>query len=274
MEYLRGILIGGFPWIPLGNTMVTLLPIAQLASLVGVYGLSLFVALLNAGFAVGGDRDRAGRRTIAAATSIADRCRVGVGRASRLASNTLTQGDADQGRPDPGQHRADRQVESGARRHDPRPLPAAVAAGRRQGRAVPDLAGVVHAVLFRGRARQATSCARMVARAGHAAAARQRRDRAGESADRYYNSAFMLDPGGRDRGGLSEDAPRAVRRVRAVPAAAVLRRSAGRSGVGVLAGHARDHAAGRRAHGQHGDLLRGDVSRRCSAKRCARAASC
>ena len=52
MEYLRGILIGGFPWIPLGNTMVTLLPIAQLASVVGVYGLSLFVALLNAGFAV------------------------------------------------------------------------------------------------------------------------------------------------------------------------------------------------------------------------------
>ncbi len=50
LEYLRGILIGGFPWIPLGNTMVTLLPIAQLASLVGVYGLTIFVALLNTGF--------------------------------------------------------------------------------------------------------------------------------------------------------------------------------------------------------------------------------
>ena len=52
MEYLRGILFGGFPWIPLGNAMVTLLPVAQLASVVGVYGLSLFVALVNAGFAV------------------------------------------------------------------------------------------------------------------------------------------------------------------------------------------------------------------------------
>jgi apolipoprotein N-acyltransferase len=50
MEYLRGILIGGFPWIPLGNTMVTLLPLAQLASITGVYGLSLVVALVNVGF--------------------------------------------------------------------------------------------------------------------------------------------------------------------------------------------------------------------------------
>ncbi len=56
MEYLRGILIGGFPWIPLGNTMVTLLPIAQLASVAGVYGLSLFVALLNTGFALARSR--------------------------------------------------------------------------------------------------------------------------------------------------------------------------------------------------------------------------
>jgi apolipoprotein N-acyltransferase len=51
-EYLRGYLFGGFPWIPLGNSMVTLLPVAQLASALGVYGLSLFVALVNAGFAV------------------------------------------------------------------------------------------------------------------------------------------------------------------------------------------------------------------------------
>ena len=52
LEYLRGHLFGGFPWIPLGNTMITLLPVAQLASLLGVYGLSLFVGLVNAGFAV------------------------------------------------------------------------------------------------------------------------------------------------------------------------------------------------------------------------------
>src|SRR5689334_23099973 len=52
MEWLRGIVLGGFPWIPLGNTMVTLLPIAQLASVIGVLGLSWFVATLNAGFAI------------------------------------------------------------------------------------------------------------------------------------------------------------------------------------------------------------------------------
>jgi apolipoprotein N-acyltransferase len=51
LEYVRGHLFGGFPWIPLGNTMITLLPVAQLASLLGVYGLSLFVGLVNAGFA-------------------------------------------------------------------------------------------------------------------------------------------------------------------------------------------------------------------------------
>ncbi len=46
----------------------------------------------------------------------------------------------------------------------------------------------------------------------------------------YYNAGFMLDTGGRHRRGLSKDAPRAVRRIRAVSAAAVLRRTAGRSG--------------------------------------------
>lgn len=51
-EYLRGHLFGGFPWIPLGNAVVTLLPVAQLASLAGVYGVSLFLALVNALFAI------------------------------------------------------------------------------------------------------------------------------------------------------------------------------------------------------------------------------
>lgn len=62
-EYLRGHLFGGFPWIPLGNAVVTLLPVAQLASLGGVYGLSLFLAFVNALFAlalVGSARARAG----------------------------------------------------------------------------------------------------------------------------------------------------------------------------------------------------------------------
>ena len=47
-EYLRGYLFGGFPWVPLGNSQVTVLPVAQLASVLGVYGLSALVAYVNA----------------------------------------------------------------------------------------------------------------------------------------------------------------------------------------------------------------------------------
>ena len=50
-EFARGILFGGFPWVPLGNSQVTVLPVAQLASVFGVYGLSALVAMVNAGLA-------------------------------------------------------------------------------------------------------------------------------------------------------------------------------------------------------------------------------
>ena len=85
LEYLRGTyLFGGFPWIPLGNTMVTLLPIAQLASVVGVVGLSVFVALLNTGFAIaamsnGPQASGRGRGHVGS-----DRRGVGVGRHAAL----------------------------------------------------------------------------------------------------------------------------------------------------------------------------------------------
>ena len=50
-EFFRGYLFGGFPWVPLGNSQVTVLPVAQLASLLGVYGLSALVAFVNAAIA-------------------------------------------------------------------------------------------------------------------------------------------------------------------------------------------------------------------------------
>jgi len=50
-EFLRGHALSGFPWVPLGNSQVTVLPVAQLASVVGVYGLSALVALVNAALA-------------------------------------------------------------------------------------------------------------------------------------------------------------------------------------------------------------------------------
>ena len=98
MEYLRGIVFGGFPWIPLGNTMVTLLPIAQLASALGVYGLSLFVAFVNVGFAaaalsppsLSASADRA--RLIAAGGTLALVAAVSVWGGLRLAGNELTGG--------------------------------------------------------------------------------------------------------------------------------------------------------------------------------------
>jgi apolipoprotein N-acyltransferase len=97
-EYLRGIVLGGFPWIPLGNTMVTLLPIAQLASVTGVFGLSLFVAFVNVGFALaamgppspGGTTDRG--RWIAAGATVAAIAVISVWGGMRLSSNSLTNG--------------------------------------------------------------------------------------------------------------------------------------------------------------------------------------
>jgi apolipoprotein N-acyltransferase len=50
-EYLRGLMFGGFPWVPLGNSQVTTLPVAQLASVFGVYGLSALVASVSAALA-------------------------------------------------------------------------------------------------------------------------------------------------------------------------------------------------------------------------------
>jgi apolipoprotein N-acyltransferase len=46
-EFLRGYLFGGFPWVPLGNSQVTVLPIAQLASVAGVYGVSALLAFVS-----------------------------------------------------------------------------------------------------------------------------------------------------------------------------------------------------------------------------------
>ena len=52
-EFLRGYLFGGFPWVPLGNSQVTVLPVAQLASVLGVYGLSALVAFVSSVIAYG-----------------------------------------------------------------------------------------------------------------------------------------------------------------------------------------------------------------------------
>ena len=105
----------GFPWALLGYSQITWLPIAQLASITGVYGLSLLLALTGASAAyllV----TRGSRRLIVAgsvaALVLAIGC-VGAMAPARLSAPQVRGTGA--GRRAPGEHRAGRQVESGAR---------------------------------------------------------------------------------------------------------------------------------------------------------------
>jgi apolipoprotein N-acyltransferase len=93
-EYFRGFLFGGFPWVPLGNSQVEVLPVVQLASVLGVYGVSALVALVNA--AIGFALLTSGReRMVATATAAMVLVTVGVWGSWRVADGTLTR----QGRP-------------------------------------------------------------------------------------------------------------------------------------------------------------------------------
>ena len=63
-EFFRGVALGGFPWVLLGDSQVTELSVAQLASVVGVYGVSGLVAFINATIAYA--TLATGRRRVAA----------------------------------------------------------------------------------------------------------------------------------------------------------------------------------------------------------------
>ena len=87
-EFSRGYLFGGFPWVPLGNSQVTVLPVAQLASVFGVYGLSALVAFVNAAIAYA-VRSCGRNRIIAIATTVVVLAGVGGWGARRVVAGSL-----------------------------------------------------------------------------------------------------------------------------------------------------------------------------------------
>jgi apolipoprotein N-acyltransferase len=70
-EYGRGWIGGGFPWALLGSSQATVLPVAQLASVTGVYGLSWLVALVGTAASVMVLTPRRGHRIGVAAVGAA-----------------------------------------------------------------------------------------------------------------------------------------------------------------------------------------------------------
>jgi apolipoprotein N-acyltransferase len=88
-EYLRGYFLTGFPWVPLGNSQVTVLPVAQLASVLGVYGLSALVAYISATLAFALVTSGS-RRVLAVATAAVVLIGVGGWGVWRIAAGSLT----------------------------------------------------------------------------------------------------------------------------------------------------------------------------------------
>ena len=88
-EMGRTYILDGFPWELLGYSQSTMLPIAQLASVVGVYGLSGLVALVSAAIAYSTLVRSAARWRVAAAVA-AIVLAVGVWGAFRIRNSALT----------------------------------------------------------------------------------------------------------------------------------------------------------------------------------------
>jgi len=106
-ELGRTYLLTGFPWVLLGYSQTRVLPIAQLASLIGVFGLSMLVAAVNSALAIA-VVGRFRPRWVAPAAAVAIVLLVAVWGRQRMARGELTregeavsvglvQGNVDQG---------------------------------------------------------------------------------------------------------------------------------------------------------------------------------
>ncbi len=88
-EYGRLTIFGGFPWVLLGYSQVTVLPVAQLAAVTGVFGLSWLVAMVSAA-AAHAALARDTRRWVPLAATLAGVAVIAVAGQSRLSDNRLT----------------------------------------------------------------------------------------------------------------------------------------------------------------------------------------
>ena len=66
LEYFRGIFLTGFPWEPLGASLVSVLPLIQASDIVGTGGVTFFVVMVNLSLWAGFVRYRAGDRASSA----------------------------------------------------------------------------------------------------------------------------------------------------------------------------------------------------------------
>ena len=233
-EYARAYAIGGFPWIPLGNAVVTVLPLAQFASIAGVYGLSWLLATVHASFAVAAMTS--GRmRVMAVALAVlllaapslwgAARMREGhLTRDGETISIALIQGNVPQDEKwDPG-----RAADIFAR------YLRMTRGGRGGGRALHPVARVGDPVLLRRRRAERRPDPPHGSRDRLLDAVRFGSDRAGHAGQDLQRGVHARRSR-RDLRRLPQDLPGAVRRVRPVRIDPDLRRAARRSGVGVRA---------------------------------------
>lgn len=87
-EWARATIGGGFPWVHLGASQATVAPIVQLASVVGVYGLSAFVALVSTAAAAVALSRTSSTRLAASVVGLAV-IAVAIGGAVRVSRQTL-----------------------------------------------------------------------------------------------------------------------------------------------------------------------------------------